>query len=229
MNSKIRNTLDDRNADRAARRIQERLNLSLFDIISLSAAMAVLAAIPSVSVLLVTARSACFGFQHGVFAAVGIVVGDLLFVLLAIFGLSMLVETMGSMFFLIRYAGAVYLVSLGVILLRSETASLHLRETNPVASLKSSLLAGLLITLGDQKAFFFYLGFLPAFVDLTVISATDIVTIIAVTILTVGGIKLVYAFVAHRAGKRFGSKTGRQFSILVSGIMIGTGVFILVK
>ncbi len=191
--------------------------------------MAVLAAIPSVSVLLVTARSATFGFQHGVFAAVGIVVGDLLFVLLAIFGLSVLVETMGNLFFLIRYAGAVYLIILGVFLLRSETASLQLQDTHHVASLKSSLLAGLLITLGDQKAFFFYLGFLPAFVDLTVISAADIVTIIAVTILTVGGVKLVYACVAHRAGKRFGSKTGRQVSVLASCIMIGTGAFILVK
>ena len=54
-----------------------------------------LAIIPSVSVLAVTARSAAFGFTHGVLTALGIVVADILFILVAVYGLALVAELMG--------------------------------------------------------------------------------------------------------------------------------------
>jgi threonine/homoserine/homoserine lactone efflux protein len=47
--------------------------------------MIVLAIVPSVSVLAVTARAAAFGFTHGMFTALGIVVADILFILVAVY------------------------------------------------------------------------------------------------------------------------------------------------
>ena len=49
--------------------------------------MALLAAVPSLSVVAVVARAASFGFIHGAFTAFGVVVGDIILILLAIFGL----------------------------------------------------------------------------------------------------------------------------------------------
>jgi threonine/homoserine/homoserine lactone efflux protein len=69
--------------------------------------MAVLALIPGGSVLTVSARSAAWGFIHGVLTTAGIVAGDIVFILLAILGLSVLVEAMDSLFFLIKYLGGV--------------------------------------------------------------------------------------------------------------------------
>lgn len=83
--------------------------LSLSSMVALFGAMAVLAAVPSVSVLAVSARAAAFGFIHGAFTAMGIVAGDIVFILLAIFGLALLVEALGGMFFLIKYVGGVKL------------------------------------------------------------------------------------------------------------------------
>ena len=80
-------------------------SLTLGSIIALFGSMIVLAFIPSVSVLVVSARSAANGFTHGVFTTIGIVTGDIIFIILAIYGLSVLAEFMGSRFSLIKYPG----------------------------------------------------------------------------------------------------------------------------
>jgi len=59
--------------------------------------MLLLAIIPSVSVLTVTSRSITSGFTHGVFTTLGIVAGDIIYILIAILGLSFLAENLGSM------------------------------------------------------------------------------------------------------------------------------------
>ena len=120
------------------------------------------ALIPGVSVLAVSARSAAFGFAHGIFTSLGIVVGDMAFILVAIYGLSVLAGLMGNYFFLIKYLGGAYLIWLGIVLWRSKSKVEKVADSGK-SSLPSSFMTGLLITLGDQKAILFYLGFFPAF------------------------------------------------------------------
>jgi threonine/homoserine/homoserine lactone efflux protein len=91
-------------------------NMTLSIIAALFGIMVVGALIPSVSVITVSARSAASGFIHGVFTTMGIVVGDILFILLAILGLSVLAETLGSLFVLVKYLGSAYLIWLGIAL-----------------------------------------------------------------------------------------------------------------
>ncbi|MCT7952714.1 LysE family transporter [Ancylothrix sp. C2] len=126
-------------------------SMTLSSIVALFCAMAVLAAIPSFSVLTVSTRAATFGFIHGVFTTLGIVAGDIVFIKITIGGLSLLAEMMDSLFALIRYLGGAYLILLGIGLCRSKV-----KEVEPEKIVKSSLLScfltGLFITLGDQKA-----------------------------------------------------------------------------
>lgn len=49
------------------------------NILSLFGAMLILAALPSLSVLTVSSKSASGGFIHGLFAALGVVLGDIIF------------------------------------------------------------------------------------------------------------------------------------------------------
>ena len=195
---------------------------------TLFGAMAVLAAVPSVSVLAVSARSATSGFVHGALTAMGVVAGDVLFILLAVLGLALLVETMGDMFFLVRYLGGAYLIGLGVTLWRSSARETQIHPIK-ASSKKSSFATGLLITLGDQKAVLFYLGFLPAFIDLRAVSCLDIGAVIAITLLAVGGVKLGYALAADRAGALFGPKTGSRMNALAACVMIATGAFVMLR
>jgi len=191
--------------------------------------MIVLALVPSVSVLAVTARAAAFGFTHGLFTALGIVVADILFILVAVYGLTLIAALMGDQFHLIQYIGAAYLIWLGISLWRTDARA---RATDKVqqSSWSSSFLAGLLITLGDQKAILFYLGFFPAFIDLSMMTPLDTLIIVLIAILGVGGAKLLYAWLADRASRMFkDSRALRSINIVAAVIMIAVGITLLLK
>ena len=204
-------------------------NMTFGTMAALFGVMFVGALIPGVSVLAVSARSATFGFIHGFFTTLGIVLGDIIFILFAIFGLSVLADTMGSLFVLVKYLGGAYLIWLGIALWRSESKAVQAAGVID-SSLLSSFLTGLFITLGDQKAILFYLGFFPAFLDLSTISYFDTGIIIVIAIVAVGGVKLGYVYMADRAGLFFKS-TGavKRINITAGTILIGVGLFLLVR
>lgn len=204
------------------------LSISINSILALFAAMAVLAAVPSVSVLAVSARSASSGFAHGALTASGIVLGDIIFILFAVLGLVVLVEAMGTAFVLVKYTGGAYLIWLSVLIWRSRTKQAQHKNSNN-SSLLSSFMTGLLITLGDQKAILFYLGFLPAFLNLSTLTASDIVVIVAITVVAVGGVKLVYAYAAERAGHVFGGRFSEAMNMLAAFIMLAAGVWVIAR
>lgn len=195
---------------------------------ALFGAMVVLAFIPSVSVLAVSTRSAAYGFIHGVFTTMGIVVGDIFFILLAILGLAVLADAMGSLFVLVKYLGGAYLIWLGIQVWRSRSKAVKAEEMIE-PSLLSSFLAGLFITLGDQKAILFYLGFFPAFLDLSAISYFDTGIIIAIAIVAVGGVKLGYAYLAGRVGLLINPKANQAIHIAAGSVMIAVGVYLVAK
>lgn len=203
-----------------------QVSMTLANIAVLFGSMIALAAAPSVSVLTVSARSASLGFRHGVFTTLGILAADILFILLALFGLTLLAKLMGNTFYVIGYIGGAYLILLGVGLWVADRETPR-REPAGAASLLSSFWAGLLITLADQKAVLFYLGFFPAFVDLSQIGAADFAIILALTVFAVGGVKLVYAYLAERAGIIFGATAGRALNRTAAAIMIIVGLYLV--
>jgi len=191
--------------------------------------MIVLAIIPSVSVLAVSARAAAFGFTHGVFTALGIVAGDIIFILVAVYGLVFVAAAMGEQFRLVQYIGGAYLIWLGVSLWRAD-AKLRNSDEPRQSSWGSSFLSGLLITLGDQKAILFYLGFFPAFIDLRLMTPIDTLLIILIAIVGVGGAKLVYAWLADRASLIFKNTRAIQgLNMFAACIMILVGLVLLLK
>jgi threonine/homoserine/homoserine lactone efflux protein len=191
--------------------------------------MIVLAIVPSVSVLAVTARAAAFGFTHGLFTALGIVFADILFILVAVYGLALLAGMMGDQFRLIQYIGAAYLIWLGISLWRAD-AQTRSADSLRQSSWSTSFLSGLLITLGDQKAILFYLGFFPAFIDLSTMTPLDTLIIVLIAILGVGGAKLVYAYLADRASAMLqNTRALHGINMLAAGIMITVGVALLLK
>ena len=188
-----------------------------------------LAIIPSVSVLAVSARAAAFGFSHGMFTALGIVAGDIIFILVAVYGLAFIAEAMGEQFRLIKYISGAYLIWLGISLWRADA---KMRKSDDVqqSSWRSSFLAGLLITLGDQKAILFYLGFFPAFINLRLMTPIDTLLIILIATIGVGGAKLVYAYLADRASLIFKNTRAIQgLNGFAAAVMILVGIVLLLK
>lgn len=204
-------------------------SLTLPTLAALAGVMLAAAAIPSVSVLAVSARAAAHGFAHGAAVTLGIVLGDVLFILIAIYGLTLLAAALGEHFAWIRYLGGAYLIWLGVGLWRARSYT-ESDAQDGRASLRSGFLSGLLITLGDQKAILFYLGFFPAFVDLAALTPAATAAIVAVAALAVGAPKLVYAYLAGRAGAAAGGgRVARTLNRVAAVALCGVGAWLLVK
>ncbi|WP_027330414.1 LysE family translocator [Marinimicrobium agarilyticum] len=204
--------------------------MGLVETILLFAVMTALALVPSTSVALVVVRSSTAGFLNGGAVAAGVVVGDLIFVCLAVLGMAALAEAMGSVFLVLRYLAGAYLVWFGISLMRSKP-SLKLKTPERSAStLSASFLSGLFLTLGDVKAILFYASLFPAVVDLAAITASDIAIIVVLTIVAVGGVKLGYAYSATKIVSFSRSfKGARAIKASAGGLMAVTGAYLIVK
>jgi len=204
--------------------------MSLIATLTLFTIMIVLAAVPSCSVALVVTRAATLGIRNGVAVAAGIVVGDLTFVTLAIFGMSALAETMGTFFAIVRYIGAAYLIWLGFSLIYSRKSTVVPTTNFGGSTIIASFASGLLLTLGDVKAILFYASLFPTFVDMANLTVLDIMVIFAVTVFTVGGVKLIYAFAARSIVSRLHIQRSNLYAKTLAGsLMIGTGTYIIMK
>ena len=204
------------------------VSLTLVDALALFAAMSLLAAIPSLSVLSVTARAASSGFWQGAWVVLGIVVGDTVYIVLAIVGLQWLAAMLGDAFVWMRFLGAAYLLWLGFRLWRA-TAMGEARTASGVWASTSSFMSGLLLTLGDQKAILFYLGFFPVFIDLAAMTLTDVLAVVIIAAVAVGGVKLAYAGVASRAGAVIGPRLGRTLNRAAGGVLLVVGAYVILR
>ena len=204
--------------------------MSLVEIIILFTAMVALSLVPSASVALVVVRSSTAGFLNGVAVVTGIVVGDLVFVFLAILGMAALADVMGSLFLGLRYLAGVYLIWFGISLLRSKPSSLVAASGRSGSTLSASFLSGLILTLGDVKAILFYASLFPAFVDLANINTSDITIVVLVTIVAVGGVKLGYAYSAMRVvSLARGLEKERAVKNTAGGFMVCAGAYLMAK
>ncbi len=205
--------------------------MNIIETITLFGIMVVLAALPSTSVALVVTRSATLGVANGFSVAAGIVLGDLVFIMLAILGLSFVAETMGGLFMVIKYLGAFYLLWLGFSLLKSQSnIKIKTNSIRKNGNLITSFLAGLILTLGDVKAIVFYVSLFPMFIDLAALKVTEVLIVTLVTVVSVGGVKILYALFAEKiANLTREQKYENTARKAAGGLMIGTGTCLIIK
>ena len=120
--------------------------------------------VPGPAVLYITSRSIGLGRAAGLVSAMGIAVGTLFHAAAATLGLSALLVSSASAFRFVKYAGAAYLIYLGIRTLRGgDTATLE--ASNGRRGLRSVFGQGVLVNLLNPKTALFFLAFLPQFVD----------------------------------------------------------------
>ena len=203
--------------------------MTIYSILGLSVAMFLLAITPGPGVFATVSKALSSGFKHSIPVIIGIVIGDLIFLLLAIYGLSAVAETFGTLFVVIKYLGAAYLIWLGIRLWQTHPAKTDIISSE-YRSGKYSFLAGLSITLGNPKVILFYLGFLPTFVDLEALSSIDVAIVVFVVSLVLGSVMLFYAYTASRVKVVFKSETAQCWVNRAAGsAMIATGAILIAK
>jgi threonine/homoserine/homoserine lactone efflux protein len=129
-----------------------------------AAAAFALAVVPGPAVLYIVARSVDQGRLAGFVSALGIATGSLVHVTAATIGLSSLLASSATAFTIVKYAGAVYLIVLGIrrLMTREVLEEAVVRGERPRWSLFAN---GVVVNILNPKTALFFLAFLPQFVD----------------------------------------------------------------
>jgi threonine/homoserine/homoserine lactone efflux protein len=191
-----------------------------------AAASAVLVLVPGPAVLYIVTRSVQHGREAGLVSTLGIEAGALVHVAGATLGLSALLASSAAAFSVVRYAGAAYLVYLGVRALlgrdRDEPFSA------PAHGRRRMFWNGLLVNVLNPKTALFFLAFLPQYVDpargsVTLQAAALGVCFVSVALVLDGS----YALLAGSVGRRLreGIRTRRLLERMSGGVYLGLGAF----
>lgn len=127
-------------------------------------AAVLLAITPGPGIAYVVARTVAGGRSEGLASCVGTGVGGMLHVFAAALGLSLILAQSSTVFLLVKYLGAVYLVYLGIRLLLREDRGLPSAPVTP-RGVRRALVEGIVVEALNVKTALFFLAFLPQFVS----------------------------------------------------------------
>ena len=120
--------------------------------------------VPGPAVLYIVAQSIDQGRVAGLVSALGVASGGLVHVVAAAVGLSALLVSSATAFTVVKYAGAAYLIGVGLytLLRRREGPE---SAPPPQRRLRNVYAQGVVVNVLNPKTALFFLAFLPQFVD----------------------------------------------------------------
>ncbi len=187
-----------------------------------AAAVFVLNATPGADFLLTVSRTLQGGARAGVMAALGINAGCVLHALAAAFGLAALMAVHPGAFRVVQWAGAAYLVGLGIGLLRQARTPVEGARAADAAprSAWADFRGGLLTNVLNPKVALFFLAFLPPFVPAGSPAPTLSFLLLGVWFVAQSLVfLLVLVAVAARLKRLEASPTARRWLCAVGGLL----------
>ena len=121
----------------------------------------ILAVTPGPGIFYVLARSLAGGRREGILSSFGTFVGGLFHVLAAALGVSAILAASALAFHTVKYAGAAYLVWLGIRMIRTRNAEMAVSASQPS---QGAFRQGILTEVLNPKTALFFLSFIPQFV-----------------------------------------------------------------
>lgn len=157
------------------------MTLGLWDIALYGGALLVLFLTPGPVWVGLIARSLSGGFQAAWPLALGVVVGDVLWSLLAIFGITWVLSVYGGFLEALKWAAAGMFIVMGALVIRSADNGIDTDSRLTRPGMWAGFVAGLVVIMGNPKAILFYAGMLPGFFDLTRLNGIDIAIIVSLS------------------------------------------------
>ncbi len=122
--------------------------------------------IPGPTVLLVLSYAISQGRRVALATVAGVALGDLIAMSASLAGLGALVLASASLFLVLKWVGAIYLVYLGIKLFRSApAASLGVLDDAPAATPRKVFAHSAAVTALNPKSIVFFIAFVPQFID----------------------------------------------------------------
>ena len=179
---------------------------------------------PGPGVFAILAKSISEGVRPCISLALGMAISDVVYLILACYGLSTIAEQWGSVFTLVRILGAIYLIYLGWKIWHNRAQYIERDSANKNLA---GFIPGFLISASNPKVILFYIAFLPSFMDLAKLSLNDIMLVSFLTLIGITTGLMLIAFSAAWARKFFRSEKAMTGLNRVAGsIMISAGVYL---
>ena len=201
--------------------------MTLTAFLAYCAIMCLAAAMPGPAMFAVISNGVTRGFAMAFLVGIGIAAADAVLVTMALLGLVALVQAFEWIFLMLKYAGAAYLVYLGIRMIRAKTTS-EPGHTRAERARGKALFLGASIGLGNPKAILFHASVMPLLLNLSTLTMVDglyvIGTVFAANAVIMGG----YAGLAGVASRWFKTeKRMRWMNRIAGGAMVGTGALIV--
>src|SRR5437868_4925089 len=190
--------------------------MSLQVYLAFVAACIALALLPGPIVSLLIANGLRYGTRAALINVAGAQAGLAIVIGIVAVGLTSLMATMGYWFDWVRFAGAAYLIWLGVKLIRSPIEGVSVDELPPPPR-GGFFLQGFLVLLSNPKVLVFFGAFIPQFMDMNKNHFSQ-VALLGVTFMITGAITdTVFAVLAGRARLFFSARRTRLLSRISGG------------
>jgi threonine/homoserine/homoserine lactone efflux protein len=203
------------------------MTLSPADLALYAGAVLILFLTPGPVWVALIARGVSGGFHAAWPLAAGVVVGDAIWPLAAIFGLAWITSVYGGVMEALRWVAVAIFLLMGIGLIRHADRAITMQSRLTRPGMWAGFGAGLAAILGNPKAILFYMGVLPGFFDLAGVTGADIAAIVAVSVLVplLGNLALALSLDCAR---RFLAAPARlRTANRVAGVLlVGVGVAI---
>ena len=196
------------------------MTISLLDAALYAGALFILFLTPGPVWVALIARSMSGGFHAAWPLALGVFVGDVIWPLLAILGVTWLVSVFASFMLVLKWVACLTFLMMGYLLIRhsDKTIASDSRLTRP--GMWAGFLAGVAVILGNPKAVLFYMGVLPGFFDLTQLTWVDIAVICLLSMIVPLVGNLFLALFVDRARQLMTSPTALQRTNVIAGLLL---------
>ena len=189
--------------------------------------MSVFAYVPGPAILYTAAQTLARGRRAGFMAALGLHVGGYVHVLAAAFGLSALLAYVPTAYAAIKLAGALYLVWLGIALIRQPDVE-GVGNVKPIKTGRRAFMESIVVEVFNPKAALFFLAFLPQFADpagaLPVWFQLIVLGVVTLAAFTSADIVTVFAASAVAARAKAGGWVRKALKWAGGSILIGLGL-----
>ena len=203
------------------------MTLSPLDVALYAGALAILFLTPGPVWVGLIARSLSGGFHAAWPLALGVVIGDVLWSLLAIFGITWILSLYGGILEVLKWVAAAVFILMGVAVIRSADKTIGDDSNLTRPGMWAGFVAGLAVILGNPKAILFYMGMLPGFFDLTRLTAWDVTAIVGLSAVVPLVGNLGMAVFIDRARRLVSSPSAlRQMNLSAGALLILVGLVI---
>lgn len=201
------------------------------DLVTLAAftiAYAIAVIVPGPGVAAVVARALGGGFRAAFPMVLGILAGDLVYLVFALFGLAAIATWFGPVFVIVKWAGALYLLYVAWQFWSAKPGSEQIGAKSDGSNWKT-FLSGFALTMGNPKTIVFYLALLPTVIPLdrpiTVLGFFELTAIVVVVLLIIG---CAYAGLAAAARDFFQSTRAIRALNRTAGVIMATAAALVV-